>query len=82
MNMQQSIANNYMVLDISIGRADPMKHSAVASDAAAAECRVNGNVPSCGTASSPLAPCRRQWCRCSQSRRSWREWAATDQRPH
>ena len=45
MNMQQSIANNYMVLDISIGRADPMKHSAVASDAAAAECRVNGNVP-------------------------------------
>ena len=45
MNMQQTIANNYMVLDISIGRADPMKHSAVASDAAAAECRVRGNVP-------------------------------------
>jgi len=45
MNMQQSIANNYMVLDISIGRADPMKHSAVASDAAASECRVSGNVP-------------------------------------
>jgi hypothetical protein len=45
MNMQQSIANNYMVLDISIGRADPMKHSAVASDAAASECRVDGAVP-------------------------------------
>ena len=45
MNMQQTIANNYMVLDLSLGRADPMKHSAVASDAAAAECRVNGNVP-------------------------------------
>ena len=45
MNMQQSIANNYMVLDLSLGRADPMKHSAVASDAAAAECKVNGNVP-------------------------------------
>ena len=45
MNMQQTIANNYMVLDISIGRADPMKHSAVASDAAASECRVDGAVP-------------------------------------
>ena len=45
MNMQQTIANNYMVLDISIGRADTMKHSAVASDAAAAECRVDGAVP-------------------------------------
>ena len=45
MNMQQTIANNYMVLDISIGRADPMKHSAVASDAAAAECKVDGTVP-------------------------------------
>jgi len=45
MNMQQAIANNYMVLDISIGRADPMKHSAVASDAAAAECKVDGAVP-------------------------------------
>jgi hypothetical protein len=45
MNMQQTIANNYMVLDLSLGRADPMKHSAVASDAAASECRVNGNVP-------------------------------------
>jgi hypothetical protein len=45
MNMQQTIANNYMVLDLSLGRADPMKHSAVASDAAASECRVSGNVP-------------------------------------
>jgi len=45
MNIQQSIANNFMVLDISIGRADPMKHSEVASDAAAAECKVNAVVP-------------------------------------
>ena len=45
MNMQQSIANNYMLIDIGIGRADPMKHSAVASDAAASECKVSGNVP-------------------------------------
>ena len=45
MNMQQTIANNYMVLDLSLGRADPMKHSAVASDAAASECKVSGNVP-------------------------------------
>lgn len=45
MNMQQTIANNFMVLDISISRADPMKHSAVASDAAASECRVDGAVP-------------------------------------
>ena len=45
MNMQQTIANNYMVLDLSLGRADPMKHSAVASDAAASECKVNSEVP-------------------------------------
>ncbi len=45
MNMQQSIANNYMVLDLSLGRPDPMKHSAVASDAAASQCKVSGNVP-------------------------------------
>ena len=45
MNMQQSIANNFMVLNIGIGRADPMKHSAVASDVAASQCRVDGAVP-------------------------------------
>ena len=45
MNMQQPVANNYMLIDIGIGRADLMKHSAVASDAAASECKVSGNVP-------------------------------------
>lgn len=40
-----TFTNNFMVINVGLGRADPMKHSAVASDVAANGCAVDSAVP-------------------------------------
>jgi hypothetical protein len=45
MSFIETAVNNFMLLQITVRKADPMKRSKVASDAAATECRVNRTVP-------------------------------------
>lgn len=45
MSFIETAVNNFMLLQVTIRKADPMKRSKVASDAAAVQCRVNHTVP-------------------------------------
>ena len=45
MSFIETAVNNFMLMQVTIRKADPMKRSKVASAAAANECRVNGKVP-------------------------------------
>lgn len=60
MSFIESAANNFMLLQVTVRKADPMKRSKVASEAAATSCNVNSNVPvntrvgSMGTLTSDL----------------------------
>src|SRR6056300_1581704 len=45
MSFIETAVNNFMLLQVTIRKADPMKRSKVASDAAATQCRVNHTVP-------------------------------------
>lgn len=45
MSFIETAVNNFMLLQVTIRKADPMKRSKVASDAAATQCQVNATVP-------------------------------------
>ena len=63
MSFIETAVNNFMLLQVTVRKADPMKQSKVASDAAAAQCQVNGTVPvstkvgSLGTLTAELKDC-------------------------